>query len=317
MEKIFSGERFVPEECDKEMLIEHYQRYQFARMFVKGRQVLDAACGDGYGSHILSECAKSVMGLDIDENVVRRANAKYKKSNLSYTAGSVDKLPFADGEFDVIVSFETIEHIDGRAQQMCLSEMKRVLKKDGMLIMSTPNKKVYTDLVNGKNEFHIKEFYIDEFLEFLNGAFQKLKVYHQFPQTGYFIAKEQDTFSLSETAGREVSRYVIAVCSDTDIGLNPDTGSVSRFDNTMYYFLNRRAHELEELNLNMKLEADAFEKQQEEAIQAQKETIQRLEQTIEEQKQYVLHLERDISDLKERLASFQSLRTGVRKIFKK
>lgn len=310
MEKKFDGERLVPEECDNEMLIEHYQRYEFAKMFVRNKTVLDAACGDGYGSDLLAESAERVFGLDIEEDVVKRAEDRYRKSNLSYVVGNVSKLPFEDNTFDVVVSFETIEHINDELQKLCLNEMKRVLKNEGILIMSTPNKKVYTDLVQGKNPFHIKEFYVEEFIDFLGKKFGNLQLYYQFPHMGYFITRENEAFQISDIAYREKCRYVVAVCSNKEFHLEVDTSDLSRFDNTMYYFLNKRVHKLEEMNIKMKREVDAFEKQQEETIHIQQETIIRLENIIEEQKQYVTHLENDIQELKNYIEENEKKKSG-------
>ena len=82
----YTGERFLPKDCKGEMEIEHYQRYRFAAAFVEGKKVLDAACGEGYGSSILSEKAKEVTGLDISAETVENANKKYGKENLSFRA---------------------------------------------------------------------------------------------------------------------------------------------------------------------------------------------------------------------------------------
>ena len=73
----YTGERFLPDECQGEMAIEHYQRYQFARQLVKGKKVLDAACGEGYGSNLLSRTAACVCGLDLDQGAVDSARQKY------------------------------------------------------------------------------------------------------------------------------------------------------------------------------------------------------------------------------------------------
>ena len=124
----YTGERFLPKDCKGEMEIEHYQRYRFAAAFVEGKKVLDAACGEGYGSSILSEKAKEVTGLDISAETVENANKKYEKDNLSFRAGSVESLPFEDDSFDVVISYETIEHVTGEIQESFLKEIRRVLK---------------------------------------------------------------------------------------------------------------------------------------------------------------------------------------------
>lgn len=97
---------------------------------------------------------------------MENANRKYGNQKLSYLNGSVEYLPFENQSFDVVVSFETIEHVGEEIQRKFLEEICRVLKPEGTLIMSTPNKAVYTDLVEGENPFHIKEFYVKNFGNF-------------------------------------------------------------------------------------------------------------------------------------------------------
>lgn len=278
----YTGERFLPEECRGEIAVEHYQRYQFARQLAAGKKVLDAACGEGYGSSILAEVAAQVTGLDIDENAVARAEQKYGNEKLHYQKGSIEKLPFEDHSLDVVVSFETIEHVNEELQTRFLEEICRVLKEDGMLIMSTPNKAVYTDLVKGKNPFHVKEFYIEEYQTFLDRFFKKREMFCQYPSLGYFISKENGPDVVYHEKGKtqEESRYVIAVCSNTEQSFQIDTEKLVFFENQMYYDLNRYAHEKEQEILDMKREAEAFERQLENSIREQKRYIARLEDEL-------------------------------------
>ena len=296
----YDGERFLPEVCGGEMAIEHYQRYRFARLLVRDRTVLDAACGEGYGSSMLAEAAAAVTGMDIDEEVIRRAAGKYTDSHLSYVAASVDAMPFAASSFDVVVSFETIEHIKERQQELFLNEIVRVLKTDGILIMSTPNKAVYTDYVESENRFHVKEFYAEEYLSFLHRWFQHVEVYCQYPATGYFLTKEEEEvhFCKSKTA-KEKSRYVIAVCSNKALPPESEHGGLHCFDDSMYYFLNARLHRMEREMAKTRKEAVLFESQQEKAIQLQKSYVQHLEKDLAALKWYTAKLEQDIEKQKQ------------------
>lgn len=275
----YTGERFLPDECQGEMAIEHYQRYQFARQLVKGKKVLDAACGEGYGSNLLSRTAACVCGLDLDQGAVDSARQKYESDRLSFFCGSIEKLPFEDHSFDAVISFETIEHVNEEIQKNFLSEIRRILKPDGILIMSTPNKAVYTDRVKGKNSFHIKEFYVEEFQDFLGGYFQNRKMYCQYPDVGYFISGENEACIIPEKAGKkqEESRYVIAVCSNEPVDCEINTKDLTFFDDSMYYDLNRYVHEKEQEILDMKADAEAFQKHLEEDIRQLKEHIGKLE----------------------------------------
>ena len=96
---------------------------------------------------------------------------------MTFAEGSCAKLPFGDGTFDVVVSFETIEHI--LEQNEFLDEIKRVLKPAGLLIMSSPNRAQYSDARGYSNEFHVKELYRAEFSELLNARFQHISWFSQ------------------------------------------------------------------------------------------------------------------------------------------
>ena len=148
----FTGERFIPDhELDSEITIEHLQRYEAVKKLVKGKIVLDASSGEGYGSALLAKEAKEVYGLDISKEAIENAKGKYKRTNLQYIEGSVTDIPLADKSLDMVISFETIEHIDEVAQNAFIKEIKRVLKDDGMLVISTPNKRIYSDEFNYRN----------------------------------------------------------------------------------------------------------------------------------------------------------------------
>src|SRR5256885_10726930 len=106
----FTGERFLPE-CTGEIWAEHWHRYLFAATFAASKDVLDAACGEGYGSSWLARHARSVIGLDLDAPTVAHARATYPTPNLRFETGSVVAMPFPDASFDCAVSFETLEHL--------------------------------------------------------------------------------------------------------------------------------------------------------------------------------------------------------------
>ena len=112
----FTGERFVPGIAG-EIAHEHWHRYLFARRFAAGRRVLDVACGEGYGSALLAEVAQDVRGLDIDAQTVVHASTRYAGlANVRFEQGSAAALSLPDASVDVVVSFETIEHLP-RADQ--------------------------------------------------------------------------------------------------------------------------------------------------------------------------------------------------------
>jgi ubiquinone/menaquinone biosynthesis C-methylase UbiE len=165
----FTGERFLPNEAG-EMWAEHWHRYHYVLPFVAGKRVLDVACGEGYGSALMSKAASHVAGVDVAHEAIAHASQTYvARSNLEFVEASCTKLPFPDAAFDVVVSFETIEHITGQVE--FLDEIKRVLRADGVLIISSPNKAEYSDARGYANEFHVKELYRDELAALIDSRF--------------------------------------------------------------------------------------------------------------------------------------------------
>jgi len=173
----FTGERFTPE-CEREIWYEHLHRYVFASQLVDGKSVLDAACGEGYGAAILAGSAASVVGLDLSEDTIKHARNRYAEiSNLTFESGDCTRLPFGDQQYDAVVSFETLEHL--REQQAMLAEFRRVLKEDGYLIISSPDKKIYSEDRGYENPFHVRELYLDEFKELLHEQFPATRLLGQ------------------------------------------------------------------------------------------------------------------------------------------
>ena len=155
----WTGERYLPN-VPGIIMAEHQHRYVFANNFVKGKVVLDIACGEGYGSYYISNAAQQVIGVDISKDAVTHAAQKYNRENLSYLTGDCAQIPLDDNSVDVIISFETIEHHDKHVVMM--NEIHRVLKEDGLLIISSPDKHYYSDIPNYSNPYHVKELYRDE-----------------------------------------------------------------------------------------------------------------------------------------------------------
>lgn len=233
----FTGERFVPNSVhNSELELEHLQRYYSITNLVKDKIVVDAASGEGYGSSILARYASTVYGVDISDEAVTHAKQKYTQENLHFIKGSVESIPLEDSSVDVFVSFETIEHVNEATQQAFLKEIKRVLKKTGILVISTPNKEVYSDMSNCSNEFHIKEFYKQEFYDFLLMHFPFVKFYYQRFQIASFIENGAENVEvISVDKGSEPNcKYIIAVCSDNEHPADSEIGSVVKDVNNQY-----------------------------------------------------------------------------------
>ncbi len=172
----FTGERFTPE-CVREMAYEHWHRYAWASRLVAGRRVVDAACGEGYGSAMLCQHAASVIGFDLDQESIDHADRRYQASNLEFRQADCTRLPLADASVDVVVSFETLEHLE--AQDALLAEFRRVLTPDGFLLLSSPDRKTYSDETGYDNPFHVRELYRDELESLLGRHFPAYRLFGQ------------------------------------------------------------------------------------------------------------------------------------------
>ncbi|MGQ0800089.1 MAG: class I SAM-dependent methyltransferase [Pseudomarimonas sp.] len=174
----FTGERFTPE-CVREIWLEHWHRYAFALPLARGKRVLDAACGEGYGSALLATVAGSVLGLDISQQTIAHAQARYGQSAaLTFRCADVAALDaYADASFDLIASFETLEHL--HAQEAMLDGFARLLAPGGVLLISTPDRHTYSDLTGFQNEHHVRELYRHEFEALLNARFSQRRLYAQ------------------------------------------------------------------------------------------------------------------------------------------
>ena len=172
----FTGERFTPE-CVREIWYEHWHRYAWARGFARGRRVLDAACGEGYGAALLSDVATSVLGVDISDAAVAHARARYAaRSNLRYEQADATALhALPDASFDLIVSFETLEHVE--AQEALVAGFARLLAPGGLLLLSSPDKQTYSDARGYRNEHHVRELYRGELEELLGRHFGAVRLF--------------------------------------------------------------------------------------------------------------------------------------------
>jgi len=222
-EQEWTGERYLPE-IEGDIAAEHLHRYALAREIVAGKDVLDIACGEGYGSNLLRDMARSVIGVDSAESTISHATARYLRPDLKFRVGLCDDIPLENQSVDVVISFETIEHHNRHAEM--LEEIKRVLRPGGVLIISSPDKHEYSDVPGSMNPFHVKELYLHEFHSLLKAQFCHIALYGQRVDHGSLIAPLESGvlapwYSFTETAGeirREtgVSRplFFIAIASD-------------------------------------------------------------------------------------------------------
>jgi len=216
-----TGERLVPEAyAGSLVLAEHLARYQFASRLARGRSVLDAACGEGYGSAILAGAgATSVVGVDIDEATVAHARHTH---GIEAHEGDVSRLPFDDATFDLVVSFETIEHV--AEPELALDEFRRVLSPGGVLVVSTPNADEYLE----DNPYHQRELTLTQFKQALSARFANVELRYQQNFLTTAVLREASLGSddaqpldaeFAKVAGVAPERalYGVAICSDAAI----------------------------------------------------------------------------------------------------
>ena len=168
-------ERIIPEEEVDGILSTHLKRYQFAASYCQGKKVLDAATGVGYGAAYLTQVASEVIGIDIDPGAIAYGKSKYSNSRLQLQIADVASTDFTDAEFDVICSFETIEHLPQIPTY--LQEMVRLLAADGIYIVSTPQ--VPQTNYNPQNPYHTVEFSRKDFEVLLKQYFGEIEIYAQ------------------------------------------------------------------------------------------------------------------------------------------
>jgi len=173
----FTGERVIPGEVDPDLWNEHVARYAFAARVARGRRVLDAGCGSGYGAAELAREAADVLAIDIAAEAIGYAREHYQPENLRFERASCLEIPAPDAAFDLVVAFEIIEHLSD--WRTFLAEVRRVLTPAGQFLVSTPNKLYYAEARAelGPNPFHAHEFECEEFERELRAVFPKVTLY--------------------------------------------------------------------------------------------------------------------------------------------
>jgi len=219
-----TGERLMTDNRS-ENVPEHLHRYALACRLARGVDTLDIACGEGYGTNLLASHAASVVGVDVSADAIAHASRKYKRSALRFLLGSATAIPLTDASVDLVVSFETLEHL--REQDEMLREIRRVLRPGGQLIMSSPDKRFYTDATGHKNQYHLRELYCDEFRELVGRYFPHTQMMYQRISYGSIIVPEHPEPGFDEyrgdfssfTVGTELqaAMYNIAVASDAPL----------------------------------------------------------------------------------------------------
>lgn len=237
----WTGERCVPWAPDIPVVYEHFHRYLWAQPLVKGKRVLDLGSGEGFGSAILADGAASVVGIDIAEDAVEHAILNYQGGVLSFkVASATDLSAFPDDSFDVVVSFEVIEHV--AEQDEVLKEIARVLTDEGLLIMSSPDRAAYQRASSEPNPFHERELSLPELEELIEKTFPHSRYFAQRTIEGSRIVALDGNFGGSslpvqiELAGDEwqivgppAPKYYVLAASRTALPELPGTSTLADF----------------------------------------------------------------------------------------
>ena len=171
-----TGERLIEEQYRSSLgryviYLMHAASYRFAEKYCQGQKVLDFGCGSGYGAETIAKCAKEVHAVDVSTEAVEYARKKYARENLHFLRiQPEERLPFSDNSFDVVLSFQVIEHVENDANYM--AEAERVLKDDGIFIVITPDRK--KRLFPGQrpwNRWHLREYSKNQIVELVSKCF--------------------------------------------------------------------------------------------------------------------------------------------------
>ena len=312
----WTGERFVPGYGGTQIRYEHMHRYAIAHELCKGKRTLDYGCGEGYGTAILAKNASSVVGVDVDPEAIKHSKDLYADfSNATFQRLESSLLPFPDGHFEFITCFEVIEHVTN--QEEILSELSRVLSPTGTLLISTPNKAEYSDLNNYSNEFHVKEFYVDEFRSFLKNEFAHVSFLGQrLVATSLIFNIDEDDRRVEITpevtpTGKPVTHlksvfepiYVIAVCEHK--------ASISIKGST--FITHDDALSKEQLGAVPLEQINPILKSMEEERKAARRQLDYYESELEKSRIHISQLDSELISAAEKLNYIEA--RGIRKVF--
>jgi len=302
----FTGERVIPGQVDIDLMNEHLARYAFAARLARGKRVLDAGCGTGYGSAELAKTAAAVLGVDVAAEAVSFAREHYRLPNLSFEQGSCTALPHANGCFDLVVAFEVIEHLE--AWREFLFEVRRVLSASGQFIVSTPNKLYYSESrgADGDNPFHVHEFEFEEFRSELRAVFPDVSLYLENHTEGVTFQPHErgNTVEVRVDAGEpapQETHFFVAVCAHRPQLGNPTFVYVPRAGNV----LRERGQHIALLEQEVSTKNEWLEK----AAREHQELMaahDRLKEELERSNRWAEALNREIEERRERVAQLQA-----------
>ena len=232
----WTGERLTTD-ASPQVEIEHLHRYFLARTLCRGLDVLDVASGEGYGTALLAQTARSVIGVELNAEAIAHASKNYTAPNLRFAHGDARNMALPDACVDIVISFETIEHF--YEHDAFLAEVRRVLRPGGRLVISSPERDVYSPAGGDFNPHHVRELTRAEFLALLRSYFVNVSLHGQRPMIGSALIAEALSTSgerpapltyerrgsnrYEESQGLSRPVYLVAVASDVSVSDIPDS----------------------------------------------------------------------------------------------
>ena len=293
--------------------------YGFARRYAAGKIVANLGWEEiGYGSHLLAETAESVAGLTNSPEAVDLASAAYPAQNVSYQRVDLPELPYSETHFDTMVTFGVVENL--AHPEDLVREAKRVLKQDGVLVISALDKQTQ---LNGDGhggiDDRLRAMYVPEFRELLERHFGRVHIYRQGAVAGGFVFPVSDEvttapvqsarFSLnSPDLGAEPprTRSVIAVCTDAE-GLGQEEQAYLLLDRERRVF-----DECEERAEDVELMQSEIRRMQETEVQAFLDALRVQQSLYYVLKRYPIHLRNIIRHIRAESRMYRRVTTPYR-----
>ncbi len=300
----FTGERVIPGQVNDDLWSEHVARYAFARPYAESKRVLDAGCGTGYGSAELAQSAAEVTGVDIAADAIEYAKQNYPLAGLRFIQSSCTAVPSPANSFDLVVAFEVIEHLTDYCA--FLDECARLLTPNGLLIVSSPNKRYYasTRAATGPNPFHEHEFEAEEFVRELERVFPNVRLLLQ-NRVESFAFHPAASFWPAEAridgggGGADDAHFFIALCSR---GTLPEPKS--------FVYVPKAANMLRERELHVEALMRQLTEMKADRL-ALLELFRRQTRELEERAIWAQQLDSDLTTSRERIVELQNEATAL------
>jgi ubiquinone/menaquinone biosynthesis C-methylase UbiE len=155
--------------------LRHFAAYKFAENYVRGKRALEVGCGTGYGSEHLSHIAGSIVSIDQWKEGIASCQKTISGNNISFIPANALDMPFDDESFDVVISFQVIEHFTPEDCPRYLNEIRRTLKRNGVFLATTPNKNLrLLPFQKQRNPEHMQEYNHKTLRRLLKAHFEEI-----------------------------------------------------------------------------------------------------------------------------------------------